>query len=171
MKMRILALFTAFAALCSCGTIKHTTSMSEGRDSVRIEYRERLVEVPVYIKVPEIREVNMTRDSTSHLENDWAESTASVQDGILTHTLATKPREVEAPATIIVRDTVIVKEKSDVVKEYVEVEVEKPLSGWTRFWRGFGYASALAIIGYCVWLVVRNKTKILAFAKKLLFLK
>lgn len=171
MRMRNLALFIASAALCSCGTAKHTTSMSESKDSVRIEYRERLVEVPVYIKVPEIKEVNMTRDSTSHLENDWSESTATVQDGILTHTLETKPREIETPATIVVRDTIIVREKADVVTKEVVIEVEKPLSGWTRFWRGFGYVSALAILGYCVWLAVRSKSKILALAKKLLSLK
>ena len=100
------------------------------RDSVRVEVHERVVHDTVSFEVPVIIEKNVTRDTASHLENDWAKSDASLVDGFLEHTLETKGRTVYVPVTTIVRDTVTIEKEA--VETVKEVEVEKPLSWWQR---------------------------------------
>jgi hypothetical protein len=99
------------------------------RDSVRVEIRERIVHDTVKFEVPVIKEKNVTRDTSSHLENDWAKSDASLVDGFLEHTLETKGRTVYVPVTTIVRDTVTIEKEA--VETIKEVKVEKPLS-WSQ---------------------------------------
>lgn len=113
--------------LCSCCP-KHYPQVVY-RDSVRVEIRERIVHDTVKFEVPVIKEKNVTRDTSSHLENDWAKSDASLVDGFLEHTLETKGRTVYVPVTTIVRDTVTIEKEA--VETIKEVEVEKPLS-WSQ---------------------------------------
>ncbi len=100
------------------------------RDSVRVEVHERVVHDTVSFEVPVIIEKNVTRDTVSHLENDWAQSDAELKDGFLWHTLETKGQTVYIPVTTIVHDTLMVEKEA--VETIKEVEVEKPLSWWQR---------------------------------------
>lgn len=101
------------------------------RDSIRVEIRERLVHDTVTFEVPVIIEKNVTKDTTSHLENDWASSDATLSDGFLWHTLETKGQTVYIPITTTVHDTVTVKEQAEEVT--VIKEVEKKLNWWQKF--------------------------------------
>ena len=67
----------------------------------------------------------------SVLENDFAKSEAVVSDGLLAHSLETKPvqQPVEVQTKIVYRDSVIVKDNVIVQT----IEVEKELSGWQKF--------------------------------------
>ena len=118
------------------------------RDSVRVEIRERLVHDTVAIEVPKIVEKNVTRDTISHLENDWAESDVELKDGFLWHSLATKGKTVYVPVQVPVHDTLIVEKEAQ--ETIIEKEVEKPLSWWQRlkigaFWWLLGGLLLLAV--------------------------
>lgn len=144
MKHLPVILLTAFLLSACCASRKATSSTEtseRGRDSVRIEYRERTVFVPdtVFVEIPPQIAERTTPDSLSHLENDYAESTARLnQDGTLYHDLKTKPqtkpvpteKEIQYRDSIVYRDVYrdrIVKEKETEV-----VEVEKKLSWFQK---------------------------------------
>ena len=81
----------------------------------------------------------VTNDTTSTLSNQYATSTATVSDGVLTHTLDTKPdAEVEVPVQYV--DRIITKIDSISYPVEVEkiVEVERKPSAIERFllWEG-----------------------------------
>ena len=84
-------------------------------DSVRVEIREHIVHDSVFVEIPKIKEVNVTRDSSSHLENDYASSDASIVDGLLHHSLESRPQRIYVPYTVEVHDTTIVREHGEVV--------------------------------------------------------
>lgn len=127
-------LFIIFTSLlvCSCGPARIITNEA----SQRIQVKETVTYVPYMVKleIPEVRDVNRTRDTSSHLENKYAASDAIIhKDGTLEHSLRSKPQEapqiVYVPATQ--RDSIVEKE---VIREVETVkEVEKPLSWWQRF--------------------------------------
>lgn len=85
----------------------------------------------VFLEVPKIVEKIVTADTVSVLENEYAKSEASVSDGLLAHSLETKPiqQPVEVQTKIVYRDSVIFKD----VVVYETVEVEKELTGWQTF--------------------------------------
>lgn len=109
---------------------KHYQPQVVYRDSVRVEIRERLVYDTVKVEVPKVVERIVTRDTSSHLENDWAMSDASVSDGFLSHSLETKPHTVYVPVAVPVHDTVIVEKEAQ--ETIIEKEVEKPLTWWQK---------------------------------------
>lgn len=130
--------------LAGCKT-KKTIEKSETSDSVRIEYREKIVKVPVnvIVEVPVEKKVQMDRDS-SHLETSFAVSEAKMVwiDGVLflRHSLENKPQKIEK------KDSVPVVEKEKVVWKTRRVSytkrdiqyVEKQLSWWQKglMWSG-----------------------------------
>lgn len=144
--------------LTSCKTVR-TEEKTDTKDSVRIEYKEKIVKVPVtvYVEVPvEVKE-RFSNDSTSHLETSFAVSDASMVwiDGVafLRHTLANKAQKVEK------NDSVPVVEKEKVVwktrrvtynnKEIQYVAAE--LSWWQklRLWLGnIMLIGILGLVGY-----------------------
>ena len=85
----------------------------------------------VFLEVPKIVEKIVTADTVSVLENEYAKSEASVSDGLLAHSLETKPiqQPVEVQTKIVYRDSVVFKD----VVVYETVEVEKELTGWQTF--------------------------------------
>lgn len=128
--MRRLWFFVLLAAVSSCCP-KHYQPQIVYKDSVRVEIRERLVHDTVSFEVPVIIEKNITRDTSSHLENDWAMSDASVADGFLSHSLETKPHTVYVPVAVPVHDTTYIEKEAQ--ETIIEKEVEKPLSKWQQF--------------------------------------
>lgn len=144
--------------LCGCKTNK-IMEKTDTNDSVRIEYVEKVVKVPVtvYVEVPvEVKE-KFSNDSTSHLETSFAVSDASMVwiDGVafLRHTLANKPQKVEK------KDSVAVTEKEKTIYKTRRVTytvketeyVEKELSWWQkmRLWLGnITLIGLLGLVGY-----------------------
>jgi hypothetical protein len=139
------------------------TPIAAARDSTAIHVRYSLQYRPILVElhIPDIRETRSVRDTTSTLENDYAESTATVSGGVLTHSLNTKPHtesvEVNVPHE---RTDTTIYIYQDVVKIK---EVEKPLSWWQEtqiraFW-------AMLLV-FCVIILCRLlRSKISAFFK------
>ena len=111
----------------------------EGKDSIRIEERVREIKVTdtLFVEVPMQKESTTVRDSTSHLENDYAVSDARIMaDGSLYHSLETKPRTdtLTQELSVQAKDSIIYREKV-IPKIY---PVEKELNRFTqmRIWLG-----------------------------------
>ena len=139
-----------------CKTIKKSINeKTDTKDSVRIEYREKVVKVPVtvYVEVPVEQKETMTKDSTSHLETSFAISNASMVwiDGVpfLRHDLKNKPQKIEKT------EDVPVVEKEKVVWQtrrvtYTKTEIrEKQLAWWQKglIWVGVVSFIIIVIIG------------------------
>ena len=110
------------------GCSPRITPPAEIRDSVRVEIRERVVHDTAYVDVPLSKEVNVTRDTSSHLENEYAMSDASISNGTLRHSLETRPHKIAAPVTITVHDTLTVEKKAETIIKEVNV-----LTKWQGF--------------------------------------
>ena len=134
---------------------------STEQDSVRIEYREKVVKVPVtvYVEVPVEQKEKMTRDSTSHLETSFAVSNASIVwiDGVafLRHDLANKPQKIEKKDSV----TVVEKEKTiwktRRVTYYKTEYVEKDLSWWQQTFIWTGIIVWIIIFGFIIYKVFK----------------
>ena len=119
-----------FSALCvACATTRQAAPSEKIITETRIEtvYQTDTV----YLEVPKIVEKVVTKDTVSVLENEFAKSAASVSDGLLSHSLETKPvqKPVEVQSKIVYRDSIVYQDR--VVTETVEVPAE--LSGWQKF--------------------------------------
>ena len=127
MKNFILVLFSLLCV--ACGSIKQVTPTERVVTETRIETVFKTD--TVFLEVPKIVERVVTKDTVSVLENEFAKSAASVSDGLLAHSLETKPVKlpVEIQTKIVYRDSVIVQDR--VVTEIQEVE--KELTGWQSF--------------------------------------
>ena len=149
----LLFIYLSVALLvCACGPARLITNDT----SQRIQVKETTTFVPYLVKleIPEVKELNRTRDTSSHLENKYAASDAIIhKDGTLEHSLRLKPQEVpqmvEVP--VVQRDSIIEKE---VIREIETVkEVAKPLNWWQRlrlnlFWP----LLAVAVIAIATWI-------------------
>ena len=99
---KVLCLFVTLLMVMGCRSIKKSISEKETTsDSVRIEYKERIVKVPVMVEVevPAEAKERVSRDSASHLETSFAVSDASMVwiDGVafLRHSLANKAQKIQ----------------------------------------------------------------------------
>ena len=127
MKNFILVLFSLLCV--ACGSIKQVTPTERVVTETRIEtvYQTDTV----LLEIPKIVEKVVTKDTVSVLENDYAKSQAVISDGLLAHSLETKPvqKPVEVQTKIVYRDSVIVKDNVIIQT----VEVEKELTGLQSF--------------------------------------
>ena len=150
-----------FSALCvACATIRQAAPSEKIITETRIEtvYQTETV----YLEVPQIVEKVVTKDTVSVLENEFAKSAASVSDGLLAHSLETKPvqKPVEVQTKIVYRDSIIFKD----VVSYETVEVEKELTRWQTFKMKTGGIAltilsllALAAIGWVIIRILRKR--------------
>lgn len=141
----ILAIFVLGQVLTGCGTMRPIAPSV--KDSSRVEIRERLVRDTVFVPIEKEKEVIVTRDTISHLENTYAKSDAIVRKGELYHSLESKPQIVKVPVQVTVRDTIVVYKQAEMIIK----EVERPLSAWQGFsmvlgWILGGLALMLAIV-------------------------
>lgn len=120
---------------------------AEVKDSVRVEIRERIVHDTAYVEIPVIKEVNMTRDSSSHLENAYATSDAVVKNGLLTHTLETRPQKIPVPVEVPVHDTTYVHDKAETIVKEVPAQFTK----WQAFQIVLGRILGLFLL---LWMVL-----------------
>ena len=127
----IFAISVMILGLSSCGAAKQ--AVPERSDSTRVEVRTitQTIHDTAYIELPVFVERNVTKDTTSTLENPYAKSEASITDGLLSHSLQTKPtrQPVKIEKEIVYRDSIVFRDRT----ETVTVEVEKKLSKWQSF--------------------------------------
>lgn len=132
------------------GCRSHKTLASETGDTLRVEYRERVILVrdTVTVEIPHQTAERHTTDSVSHLENDYAQSDARINpDGSLTHTLETKPQKVAVPferqdtERETVREASHTERETDTVTEYVE----KPLT-WYQQTQIYGFWACIILL-------------------------
>ena len=132
MKNTSLILLSAVCVACA------TSRQAAPSEKIMVETRIETVYKTdtVYLEVPKIVEKIVTADTVSVLENEYAKSEASVSEGLLAHSLETKPvkQPVEVQTQVVYRDSVIVKDNVIVQT----VEVEKPLTGWQSFKMAMG---------------------------------
>lgn len=119
-----LALIAAIVLLYSC-----SPKIIE-KVETKVEIRERVVHDTTTFEIPVEVEKIITRDTTSHLENRYAKSDASVSGGYLQHSLESIPQIIKVPYEVTVTDTVYVEKEAQIIEK--EVKVEKPLSLWKR---------------------------------------
>lgn len=121
----VCAVATLLFAGCAA---KRVITKDVQQDSVSVEVRESVVYITdtVEVEIPYIVERNVTLDTISRLENDYAISEAIIEGAYLTHTLATKPqlRRVQIKTPQLRRDSVVYRN----FYRDVEVEVERQLS-------------------------------------------
>jgi len=122
-------------AFCGCKAKKPLVSeTNDTKDSVRVEYKEKIVKVPVevIVEVPVESHINMTNDS-SHLETGFAVSDAAMIwiDSVpfLRHTLQNKAQAIGK------KDSVEVVEKEKVVWKtrrvtYTKNEIRQKENTW-----------------------------------------
>lgn len=133
-------------ALLSGCCAKRIVGVSQ-QDSVRVEVIERVEYVPdtIEVAIPYERE-SVVRDTTSHLENDYAMSDAAIlPDGRLFHSLETRPqlRPLAIQMPVMRRDSIVYR---NFYRE-VEVEVKAELTRFQRFQiNGFWLLSILIIL-------------------------
>lgn len=158
MKNFILVLFSFVAVACS--SLRQVTPTEKIVTETKIETVFQTN--TVYLEVPKIVEKVVAKDTVSVLENEFAKSAASVSDGLLAHSLETKPvqKPVEVQTKIVYRDSVIFKD----VVVYETVEVEKELSRWQTFKMKTGGITltilsllALAAIGWIIIRILRKR--------------
>ncbi len=167
MNIRPVTLSLLTVLVASCGSPRHVATIIETRDSTKVEVRTELVERidTVYVELPRQSEMVAVKDSSSHLENDVAESDASVDEfGFLHHSLKTKPRgrlPVPSKNTKERRDSIVYRDKNVYIEKPVYVEAK--LNAWQRFrLRGFWILAAI-VFGYVAW----ETKKLLALILKL----
>ena len=141
--MKHYAILFAFAAILTGCSPKIYPSAST--DSVRVEYRDRVVKVTdtVAVEIPQIVEKVTTRDTVSHLENAWAKSDAMVSCGELTHSLETVPHVEYVPyeTYVEVHDTTYIERAAETITQIVPAELSK--------WQSF-----ILVCGYIFWAAI-----------------
>lgn len=130
---KILAILAVICMFWQCSPCRHCpkTYSTERNDSVRVEYRERLIHDTIDFVPPEFYASQTSNDTVSVIENDYAKTTAVWHDGMLSHDLQSKSTSIKVPVTVQVRDTIIIEREA--TTSVIEKEVEKPLTAWQRF--------------------------------------
>lgn len=154
-KIALYTILFAFGAT-SCSPKVVPTAVEKIHDTTYVEkiisYRDTTV---IYIP-PVEAEKNTTTDSSSYLETSLARSSASINNGVLTHTLENKHEPIYIPAKMPVQQVYTNYISSSF--ERIPVEVPAEWSMWQNFVQVVGYI-ALAVV------VIRFA---LSFLKKLL---
>lgn len=145
--MRNFTIFLASLLCVACASARQVTPS----ENTRVEIRAETIfqKDTVYFELPVIVEKVQTLDTMSVLENRYAKSEAIVTDGVLVHSLATKPvkEPVQVETKIVYRDSLVYVDK--IVKE--TVEVVKPLSGPNKFFLEFGKWAFVILLGFGSW--------------------
>ena len=146
-----LGVYLLLLSSCSPKIVERVVTVT--RDSTIVEVHERVVHDTARVEIPKIVEVNVTPADSSHLENEFAVSDAWVEDGVLHHSLRTKPQVIEVPVAVQVSDTTTTHEHFEKTDSTTlePVEVEKPLSWWKKFKLGAFWPLCGALILLLAW--------------------
>lgn len=125
--MKTLYLILSLLSCAACSVCRQAAPAESTRVEVRTETVIR--KDTVFLELPVIEKVVETLDTASTIENKYAKSTASVSNGVLAHSLATKT--VKEP--VIVDKQIVYRDSLVYVDRVVPQMVEKELSGWQKF--------------------------------------
>ena len=158
--LAIVAMVIALLVGCRSPRAVQSTVVAD-TTSVKVVHHIEQVRDTVYVELPQIIERNVTRDTVSHLENEYAKSDAIVDGEFLWHTLEMKPQEkaVEIIKEIEYRDTTIYKEIIKEAERIVEVERSETWLGKTQKITFWTMLTALAL--YILWRRLKSKISIL----------
>lgn len=139
-----------------------SSSKDSSRTVINTAYVERLRIDTVFVQIPAQNEERQTRDSASHLENDYAQSDAVVlPDGSLRHTLFAKPQSIPLPVRVKdthrqeVRDSLVVTQQVKSVPYPVPAELSIGQKVWIAIGKFFGWISVVVLLA-AVWWWVRK---------------
>ena len=138
----VFLLVLAFLLATSCGVGKPQVVV---RDSVRVEVHERVVHDTAFFAISGDFQQKTSKDTVSVLKNEYAQSYAAVEGGLLTHSLQTFPKTVKVPVTVTVHDTIRV--ESSTVTEFVDVPRQP--TKWEGFVEVCGYI-LLGVLALCI---------------------
>ena len=139
--------FLAAAIVAGCGPCRSLTSSTADTTRIETVVRTEFVKDTVYLEIPKeiVREVVFS--DSSLLRTEMAVSEAKIlPDGRLYHSLENVSQKLpfEVKKEIEYRDSIVYRDR--IVKESVEVEVEKHLSSWQMFQMcGFWFLSAISL--------------------------
>ena len=164
MPLIVFCLIVAMGLVAGCRTIKTGEKENiETTDSVRTEYIEKIVEVPVtvVVEVPVEQKDRMTNDSTSHLETSFAVSDASMIwiDGVafLRHSLENKPQKIAKQESVPVKEKETVKWKTRRVTYTKTVTLEKQLTPWQHAKQNYGGWAMGILAGVIIIFIMRQR--------------
>lgn len=108
----------------------------------------------VFLELPVIVKRVATLDTSSHLENRYALSEASVSAGVLRHSLSTKPVRESVPVEVktVYRDSVVYADK--VIRE--DIYIEKPLNWWQKLRLRIGNIFLIAALVWILYKVITH---------------
>ena len=146
-----------FAAFCGCSPQEKIKTVYVPQ--VRVVNVETFIHDTIF-KAPleQSHQERVTNDTTSTLSNQYATSTATVSDGVLTHTLDTKPdAEVEVPVQYV--DRIITKIDSISYPVEVEkiVEVERKLTFFEQLLMRVGVLALIALLLWGIWKILKSR--------------
>ena len=127
MQKHILLYIICCIIAISCGPIKYVpiekTTYIHDTTTITKTYRDTTIVLKSDTLQNEIdfRDLDTSKDTTSFLKNDYAESTASLSGGHLYHTLYTYPRPIEVKIPTIEIDRKHFKTESKEVPVKVEI--------------------------------------------------
>lgn len=166
-KKIILIAFSVLVALCllSCGSSRKVVEQAntQEKDSVRFQTVTVFVKDTVLLEIPAQSSERETRDSTSHLENDYATSDATIMpDGSLFHNLKTKqqkkPVQIEKPVQRT--DSIVYRVRTETKIK----EVPRKLT-WFQQTQIYGFR-ALIVILLIIYTIKRIKRRIRVLREK-----
>lgn len=128
----LLAYIAAVYVLVSCGVQKPVVTH---QDSVRVEIRERVVRDIVSVTLPPVYIERTVKDTTSHIESEYAQSDAAIRGGFLFHSLTGAPKTIRVPVYKTVHDTTIIERQA----QTVFVDVPRQPTKWESFLEVCGY--------------------------------
>ena len=134
----------ALLAASSCGALRPTSPSVTDSTTVEVNTHTETVHDTAYVQLPVYIERNVIRDTTSTLENPYAKSEATVQDGFLHHSLETKPVKVlvDVETKIVYRDSLVYKDRIEIKT----VEVPRQLTWWQKTKIKLGIAFLFLIV-------------------------
>lgn len=162
MTKHLILLLAAASLMWGCCPCRNLTTETDSQDSIRVEFRTKTILVPdtVFVEIPAQTAERTTRDSVSHLENEYAASDARINpDGSLFHDLRTKPQKkpVVTDKKIEQRDSIVYQNR--LVQVTKTVSVPRDLTKFQKT-QIAGFWFLLAIIALVVYLKRgQNSTK------------
>ena len=155
----IYALLTFAICTTSCSTARHAAPAQSDSTRVEVHTVTKIVHDTAYIEMPVFVERNITKDTSSTLENPYAKSEATVTNGYLKHSLETKPTKhpVEVEKEIVYRDSIVFRDRT--VTQTVEIPAQ--LSKWQSFKMKTGGITltllTIAIVTAALYLLLKTK--------------
>lgn len=125
---------------------------AKSADSTSVVIRERIIRDTVTVTVQPEKEVIVTEDTVSILENTFAKSSAAVVSGKLHHSLETKKQNLRVPLTTTVHDTIVVTKQAETIVK----EVPAKLNRWQIFSMMLGRVLGGLLISIIIlWIVIK----------------